>query len=115
MTQNTRYYSLCLLMLHAALLMFLSFYFLAREEYLMHTMRHRLPLQFLIRFGAFWFVSLLFTLSFFMFYTHRYKVQLPLARYYTVFTGRLAFGAGILILFFVALYVVFLRDGLYFY
>ncbi len=110
MTQNTRYYSLCLLMLHAALLLFLSFHFLAREEYLMHSMHQKLPLQFLIRFCAFWFVSLLFTLSAFMVYMHRYQLQIPaMERHYAILTGKYAFGVGVVILVMVVLYIVFLR------
>ena len=112
MMQNTRYYSFCLLMLHAALLLFLSFYFLVREDYLLQFLQQELPLQFLLRFCAFWFASFVFTFSVFLVYVHRYQLQMPaVERSYALQAGRFAFsiGSGAAALFFLLLYVLFLR------
>ena len=112
MVQNSRYYSFCLLMLHAALLLFMSFYFLAREDYLLHFLQQRLPLQFLFRFCAFWFVSFAFTFSVFLLYVQRYQLQIPaVERSYAIQAGKYAFsiGAGAAVIFFLLLYAVFLR------
>lgn len=112
MVQNSRYYSFCLLLLHAALLLFLSFYFLVREDYLLHFLQQKLPLQFLLRFCAFWFVSFVFTLSVFLFYVQRYQLQIPaVERSYALLAGKYAFsiGAGAAVAFFLLLYLFLLR------
>lgn len=112
MVQNSQYYSFCLLMLYAALLLFLSFCFLAREDYLLNFLQQKLPLQFLLRFCAFWFVSFVFTLSVFLLYVQRYQLRIPaVERSYAIQAGKYAFsiGAGAAVIFFVLLYAVSLR------
>jgi len=112
MVQNSRYYSFCLLMLHAALLLFLSYNFLTREDHLLYYLQQKLPLQFLLRFCAFWFVSFIFTLTVFLVYVQRYQLQIPaVERSYAILAGKYAFsfGAGAAFVFFVLLYLLLLR------
>jgi hypothetical protein len=105
----SRYYSFCLLLLHAALLLFLGFYFLAREEHLLFSMRQQLPLQFMLRFSAFWFISFVFTLLVFLLHIQHFQVQIPeVERSLAVQVGKYAFslGAGAAVIAALFLYIV---------
>lgn len=112
MMQSSRYFSLCLLMLHAALLLFLSFYFLGREDHQLQPLQQKMPLPFLLHFCAFWFASFIFTFSVFLVYLQRYQLQIPaVERSYALQAGRLAVSVGAVAagVFFLLLYVFFLR------
>ncbi|MHA6249905.1 hypothetical protein ACXYMU_18360 [Pontibacter sp. CAU 1760] len=95
MTLNSRPFSFSLLLLHCAILLFLSFYFLGREDYLLQYMHYKLPLHFLLRFGVFWFISFVFTLLVYLSYVRRYQLQMPVAeRSFALLTGKYAFSFG---------------------
>jgi hypothetical protein len=107
--QISRYYSFCLFLIHTSLLLFLGFYFMAREEQLLFSMQQQLPLPFMLRFTAFWFISFVFTLLVFLLHIQRFRAQIPVTeRRHAILVGKYAFsiGAGAAMVLGVFLYMI---------
>ncbi|MBC5772540.1 hypothetical protein H8S95_00560 [Pontibacter sp. KCTC 32443] len=91
-----------ILVLYGCLLVSLASFFIIREQDILHQIHHELPLMFLVRFGVFWFVSLMIAIVLYLVHLSYYHLFLKspdrtLARRVGYLTFWLGVGGGTLI------------------
>ncbi|MEJ8755975.1 hypothetical protein WG947_03125 [Pontibacter sp. H259] len=99
-----------LLCVYACLLLSLASFFIFREQRLSYLTDHKLPFLFLVRFGAFWFVSFMLAIVFYLAYLSYQPMLLKkpdkvLARRLGFYTFWLGIGIGVAVL--VGLYLLY--------
>ena len=96
--------STTLLWVYGCMLVCLASYFIIREKTIFEVSEHSLPLTFLVRFGIFWFLSLMIAVTFYLAHINYHRLLLKgpekvLAKRigYITFLLGLAGGIGLLL------------------
>lgn len=82
---------------YTAILVALAVSFLVSDQSLLYRMHYDLPLMFMVRFSAFWFLSFVLALSIFMYHLNANYINIPVSdKLYALRLGKLALWLGLL-------------------
>lgn len=88
-------FSRLLALIYSFIILALGFFFLTRDQFVMRTIRGEVPMDFYVRFGAFWFISFVLALLFFFFhllFNKYYYTDAELTQ--STMIGKMAFVVG---------------------
>lgn len=94
--RNTKLLNAGIIAAYTAVLIALAVSFLIADQSLLYRMHYELPLMFMVRFSAFWFLSFVLALSIFLYHLDANYINIPTSdKLYALRLGKLALWVGI--------------------